>query len=232
MSNYLPESSPQLIKRNEKRLNVLERRANPAGKLTDLDGRVISLDGRVGLLETRSQGVIPSSIVVGSGSASAAADGTITITGCSSVSLNDIFDSLGMGMYDFYFSGITSVDLLAILGRFRAAGTDLSAANSYGAYFNGIVSAASSVGGTAGKTLNSMYFGWGRNSLALNGSAKGHIVSPAVSGVGSTLTTDIYTPNYLRYTMASYTDTTSVYDGLTLFVTSGMFDGKLKIVRV
>lgn len=47
-------------------------------------------------------GQIPSSVVVGSGSASVADDGTVTFTGASSVSLNGVFDGLGADEYEVH----------------------------------------------------------------------------------------------------------------------------------
>lgn len=41
MSNYQPDSNPQLIKRTEKRLKVLERRANPGGRLSEIEERLL-----------------------------------------------------------------------------------------------------------------------------------------------------------------------------------------------
>jgi hypothetical protein len=46
MSNYQPVTQKELIRSNEKRLNKLERRANPGGRLGDLETRVDQLSGR------------------------------------------------------------------------------------------------------------------------------------------------------------------------------------------
>src|SRR5690606_26653792 len=54
------------------------------------------------MLAVGTKGRIPSSVAVGSGSASVAADGVVMFTGCSTVSLNGVFDGLGMDIYDIY----------------------------------------------------------------------------------------------------------------------------------
>jgi len=76
-----------------------------------LVGRVGVNEGDIADLKYTAQGVIPSSIVVGSGSASVAADGTVTFVGASSVALNDAFDGVSpdMSLYEISFQLVTSV---------------------------------------------------------------------------------------------------------------------------
>lgn len=176
------------------------------------------------------RGVIPSSIVVGSGSASVSEDGTITFTGVSSLSLNDIFDGIDLDMYEIFFNCIASVDLTNILSRFRtSAGVDLSAANSYGADYYGTVNHVASSGGTSGTTLTSMYFGYGRT-----GSSSGSVIwinKPRGNNVKEQLIRT-YAWNYVDYTMGSYAANTAAYSGLTIFPSSGTMSGTLKVVKI
>lgn len=83
------------------------------------------------LLAGRS--IIPSSVVVGSGSATVAADGTVSFTGCSSVSLIDVFDGLGWDHYIVYCE-ITgqSAGASSFLRLRSSGGTDLTTNYNYG----------------------------------------------------------------------------------------------------
>lgn len=66
------------------------------------------------------QGVIPSSVVVGSGSASVAADGTVTFTDVSSIALDGVFDGLGLDCYEVwgYFLSANG----SVITKFRSGG--------------------------------------------------------------------------------------------------------------
>ena len=73
--------------------------------------------------------IVPSSISVGSGSGSVATQGTVSFSGASSVSINDVFSTT----YDKYllqwsFSGSTSLN---VLFRYRVSGSDNSTTNYY-----------------------------------------------------------------------------------------------------
>jgi hypothetical protein len=72
--------------------------------------------------------IVPSSVAVGSGTGSADSLGTVTFSGASSVSLNDIFSST----YDNYriFISLTECNQAAYLGlRLRVSGADNSTTN-------------------------------------------------------------------------------------------------------
>lgn len=74
------------------------------------------------LLSTQ-RGVIPTSVVVGSGSASVGSEGTVTFTGCTSVSLNGIFVPGGIYRMVTTLAG-TGANTIGL--RMRASGTDMS----------------------------------------------------------------------------------------------------------
>jgi len=99
--------------------------------------------------------VIPSSVAVGSGTGSADTTGTITFTGTSSVSLNDIFSS----KYTNYRLMIrfTSGSASAQVGmRFRVSNADDSS-NAYrrAGYYSGL---ETSIGAIFSNTLSTTYF--------------------------------------------------------------------------
>jgi hypothetical protein len=71
--------------------------------------------------------IVPSSVAVGSGTGSASALGTVTFSGCSSVSLNDVFSST----YTNYRIAInlTSAAASQVLMRMRVSGADNTTSN-------------------------------------------------------------------------------------------------------
>lgn len=70
--------------------------------------------------------IVPSSVAVGSGTGSASALGTVSFSGCSSVSLNDVFSAT----YDNYkvLLTISGANVTGTM-RFRVSGADNSTAN-------------------------------------------------------------------------------------------------------
>jgi hypothetical protein len=193
--------------------------------ITPVSARVTVLENQV------KKAVSPSSIVIAGSGSSASIDSfqIITFTAVTSISLNDIFDGLGLDMYEGDFTCVSSVDLVNIFARFRtSAGVDLSAASSYGALYYGSVSAVASSGGTTSATLAQMYFAYGRNqSLGMNTFAKIDVIKPRSSGFKSLLTR-AYGPNYVDYTMGNHTTDLNPYSGLTIFPSSGTITGSMR----
>jgi hypothetical protein len=72
--------------------------------------------------------VVPTSVAVGSGSASVASNGTVTFTGCSSISVNGCFTT-SFTSYNIIYNAITIGGTASIKVRLRASGTDNSSGN-------------------------------------------------------------------------------------------------------
>ena len=72
--------------------------------------------------------MVPTSVAVGSGSASVASNGTVTFTGCSSISVNGCFTT-SFTSYNIIYNAITIGGTASIGVRLRASGTDNSSAN-------------------------------------------------------------------------------------------------------
>ena len=103
-----------------------------ARDLADLGGNTSQLEQQ-GLVKIK-----PSSVAVGSGSGSANALGTVTFSGASSVSLNDVFSST----YDRYRVVVytTPTANIGISFKFRVAGADNTTANyRYGSFFTNAI---------------------------------------------------------------------------------------------
>lgn len=184
------------------------------------------------------QGAIPSSVVVGSGSASVAADGTVTFSGCSSVSLNDVFPIAEAGaLYEIVVAAIVGTSGAQLYFRNRVSGADVSTASSYGSlrymWYNDS-EFGSGVSAASGNTINNaMEFGWGglganyptlttmlieninsaaRTRFKWHGSGDGTRIE-LINGMGAQ-------------------STASAHTGLTIFPSTGTITGQIKVRRV
>jgi hypothetical protein len=158
--------------------------------------------------------IVPSSVAVGSGTGSASALGTVTYTGVSSVSLNDVFNSTYTN-YRIVGEFSSSTDQEVFL-RLRASGSDLSTS----VYRVGLlqlgVGIASALSATANTSYNSLY-------LSNNGSAQ-----------AAGFVADIVAPNKtqakffssqgtgrLGYWSVAQIQDASAYTGFTILCTGG-----------
>ncbi len=85
--------------------------------------RAVTPEGLKSAVDAAISGVIPSSVQVSGGSASVAADGTVTFSGCTAISLNGIFDGLGGDDYEIV-GHINTTAGSTIYSRLRKAGVD------------------------------------------------------------------------------------------------------------
>jgi hypothetical protein len=98
--------------------------------------------------------IVPSSVAVGSGTGSADSLGNVTFSGCSSVSLNNVFSS-AYSNYRIIVSGMTAAATATLSIRLRANGTDESSGSNFyknhvqGVYATGTTFAYGSNGSTA-----------------------------------------------------------------------------------
>ena len=170
--------------------------------------------------------IVPSSVAVGSGSGSVATQGTVSFSGASSVSLNNVFSST----YDSYKIIVdclpsTTLDLNM---RLRVGGSDNSTSNYNRQYLLGNSTTVSAARST------------GQNLWAINGGASAHrqlldmtIVNPALS-----LSTGMYLGAAMNYDNTgalivihngySFSATTT-FDGLSLFVSTGTMSGTIRV---
>lgn len=208
------------------------RVVTPAGLKYAYDTRVGDVEAAVTALETRPQGVIPSSVSVGSGSASVAADGTVTFSACSSGSMNGWFDGSGMDMYEVFYD-LTLTANTSLLGRLRKSGTDSSTGYNrhanywYGAYADTTAmasnGAASSTALTLGYILSSTPQNTGRIRFASPNKAQTTVADAQFSALGGGFLWANETARHLVST---------AYDGFSFIVGSGTFSGTVKAVKV
>ena len=199
---------------------------------TELSGNRLVVIGRVGgaVRVRAAQGVIPSSVAVGSGSASVDADGLITFTGVSSVSLNDVFDGVGGDVYELYLRAVSSTGAIQHL-RMRASGTDYS-----GGGYDRIA-----IFSNGGSPVTSAY----------SVDTRFCFLSPAGTGPGGPIScrTLFTEPGKSGKTVSVHQATANVgnsvyiwseaaavsagaYDGITLITSAGTLTGTVKVVKI
>ena len=205
--------------------------ATDAETITGTDtARAVTPAGLAAVRARVAQGVIPSSVAVGSGSASVDADGLVTFTGVSSLSLNDVFDGVGGDMYELYVRAVSSTGATQIM-RMRASGTDYSG----GGYDR---TAIFSNGGSPLTSANSADTGF--CYLSPTGTGPGGPIScrtlftePGKSG--KTVSVHQATAN-VRNSVYIWSEAGAVsagaYDGIALITSAGTITGTVKVVKI
>jgi len=171
--------------------------------------------------------VVPSSIVIATGSGSANALGQVSFTGATAVSLNGVFSSQYLN-YRIMWRINTSVST-TLVARLRASGTDNTTASSYvtsGQYFRSNSTNAAFTGVTTAWNIcliNSPGVGRAMGTLDLSSP---NIASQTVgngnsSGHDSTSAMGIFT-GYLH-------SVTTSYDGISFIPNSGTITGEIQV---
>ena len=167
--------------------------------------------------------IVPTSVAVGSGSATTSVLGQVTFTGASSVSLNGVFTSSYQN-YRLVFNASCS-SATSVSCRFRISGTDTTVAEYYHQL---LVASGTTVSGTRTNTATSILFM--NNINTVHDSASAEIYSPQ-----ATKFTQMHIPStttvssiYYQTTAASYNLTTS-FDGITLFSGAGTMTGTVTV---
>jgi hypothetical protein len=170
--------------------------------------------------------LMPSSVAVGSGSATIGGNGNVDFSGASSVSLNNIFSTT----YDFYrvIINVQPSTTLDLSMRYRTSGTDnTSASYNYEAF----IARASGTSGSVSSATNQTSF----------------IIAGTNSGSANALSMDIYKPfnndDFTKHTVLGHMhDSTSYiasfrggvfggstsFDGLTIF-NGGTMTGSITV---
>ena len=174
------------------------------------------------------RGVIPASIAVGSGSASVDANGLITFTGVSRLSLNGVFPDIAGSKFRLDWR-CTNTAAGAVYCRMRNAGTDSVAGYNYiGAYYN------YGTGWTKYQSFGTSLFGYMWPNPVAN--------APAVTATmtldqpGTTAATGCHVVGLVaasdRYRIDEYGESYGKMDGISIFAGAGTMTGTMKIVRI
>jgi hypothetical protein len=169
--------------------------------------------------------VVPTSVAVGSGTASVDTVGTVTFSGASSVSLNGCFTST----YDNYFITLddlvkdTSSGDLQIYLRLRVSGTDLSTGYYWGQHYS---LWGSSTGGQGNLNNGSYFVAAGANST-IKSSSLIWLQNPFTTKMKGfqTLQTRQDASSYA----GGYNSATTSYTGLSIVTASNLLSGTIRV---
>lgn len=167
--------------------------------------------------------IVPSSVAVGSGTASANAAGFVTFSSATSVSLNDVFSTNYLSYLILIdYSSTSNGDTLR--GRLRVSGSDAN--TNYNEQNNSID------GTTISGARNSNQTAWG---LCINGSGSRNLANLVLSSPFETRTTtgfstgvSSYVTIYQRNYYLNNTNATS-YTGFTIYPDSGTISGTIAV---
>jgi hypothetical protein len=197
------------------------------GSTTALGTRVTALE--VAGTTTNRSGLVPvtpTSVVVGSGSATVTANGLITLSSVSSISLNSVFTSTYQDYFikvDLNFSTNTAPNV-----RLRAAGTDTTSGYWSGRLYQ--------IDGTIGGQNNSTNATWGLTAtavqkyygnmtmykpFAINNTYSHHSIFAITGASDATVIAE-------QQATQAYLSTTS-FDGFTLYGSAGTVSGTLQV---
>lgn len=172
--------------------------------------------------------IVPSSIAVGSGTASVGTTGAITFTGVSSVSLNNVFSS-SYRNYRMTLSVPVSSALTSVSIRFRTGTTDNSS-NLYYQYWT-LKRITGTLQDNSGGPSTS-YALLSKNSTNNLGTWTGDIMSPNVTSQSTNATgLAVGSDGSGSYNLFSTVlfDATTAFDGLTILSSSGTMTGSVSI---
>lgn len=233
-----------LLRNIQGRLGTLERQPRP-GSYGQSSIESFTLDQlAAGAFDTRyyteaeiaamfagvKKGQIPSSVVVGSGSASVAADGTVTATGCSSVSLNDIFDGTGPDIYQVIVDGDLSASA-TFSCRLRASGSDTSTGNHVYIGVNTVLGS----GPSRTSTTTATSFGFFMPSAAGSTSVQGNMMlfGPNKTPATFHLLNSISAAAGDRwFWQEGGNDGGGIRTGLSFICSAGNYTGSIKVVKL
>jgi hypothetical protein len=178
---------------------------------------------------TSLQGVLPSSVDLGSGTASVASDGLILFNGCSSVSLNNIFNGLGGDTYDVFINSVGSVANYQFL-RLRQGGLNISG-TSYNRVGETTQLAAGPTRSTATGTSEFSYL-FPFTTAIPNISARITVFTPMKTGSIAQCLTEALSAASDRFKWSEYGQGSGGCDGLSLIALAGTMSGTMKVVKV
>lgn len=173
--------------------------------------------------------VIPTSVNVNSGSATVAADGTITFSGMSTIGINGCF-SAAFRNYRFVLSDLqaSNPNYPGITFLLRNAGTNVTTE-----YWNWGVRAVSSAGitqrganSTSGMEIVST-IGWGGKYAAVTADVNTPFIASNTTILSSAVGFDA--SSALWQSQSCFKNDTSSYDGMSFTISSGTAVGTLKI---
>lgn len=195
------------------------------------NGSKNALSSRLTSLEATPSGlvpVIPTSVSVGSGSASVSSTGVVTFSGASSLSLNNCFTNT-FQTYRFVLDTTGSPTGAAVYLRFRNAGVDNTGANHY---YGGVWSRTS--GSPMGWTSSgsATVFDIGRISSDWRLGSAFDVYGTRRTGQPARISGSFVAhdgTSIMHVTLGGHAEQLAPYDGLSLSLSSGTITGTLQV---
>lgn len=185
--------------------------------------RNVNTDTGIGTLNAMGlKNVVPGSVAVASGSATTNSNGTVTFTGVSSISINNVYAS-AYEKFRVNIKVLSSANNIDLFWQNRAANSNY-AINYFGA---GMISTYS---GSYGNTnpVNNGSRGW---LNVMSSSSNNHSSVEVIPAAGNTsFTNTAYTPYASAIILSGYESPTATKpDGFTLYSASGTFSGTINV---
>jgi len=174
--------------------------------------------------------IVPSSVTVGSGSATTSTNGQVAFTGVSSVALNGVFTS-AYDNYRILFRPTVASTTQNITARLRVGGVDASGAGTYRetAIYNNTSTTVASATGTA--TL--WYFNQQTSATYQEQTLYiADLFGPAIAATTIGMTQEMNTtttPLYQVYLTSLLHTVSTAYDGLNLIASAGTMGGTISV---
>ncbi len=171
--------------------------------------------------------IVPTSVAVGSGSGSVGTQGTVTFSGASSVSLNNVFSSTYKDyVIQLNFTGSTDNTFCM---RLRNGTTDNSSANYYSVGIYQTIAASTPTGGSIGGPATYWWTGESRNGLQQSNVI--HIHQPFDTAYTTMNQQQIYAGSVTagQVLSTSSMSVTTSYTSFTLFPLTGTVTGTVSI---
>jgi hypothetical protein len=175
--------------------------------------------------------VIPTSVAVGSGSGSVSANGAVTFSGVSSLSLNGCFtsayDSYRVVLANFTF---TNAGISDTYWRMRASGTDAAGATDYAVHYARVYTTGTSANaGSNGQSVGSLAYkstgGYGSITMDISHPAQ---AAPTIN-LFSTLNYQSDIAGYIWASGGNVHKLSNSYDGMTFLPALGSMSGTMRI---
>jgi hypothetical protein len=180
--------------------------------------RNVNTDTGIGTLNAMGlKNVVPTSVAVGSGSATTNANGTVTFSGATGIRLNGVFTSTYRN-YKVVLDATVASAIQSIYIRYSSGGTDSTTTDNYGAWGRSRENSTAANGGTIGANYGFLV----DTSTSTGVAASIDIFKPQIADATRYLanTFGFDSASYVGYVGGIKTGATS-FDGINLLTASG-----------
>ena len=171
--------------------------------------------------------IVPTSVAVGSGSATTSANGLVTFTGASSISLNGVF-SATYNNYCFKFSTSAISTTNNILFRLRSAGSDTSTST----YLQSSLISSDNTASASYETATSLELMFSTRSANADTMVNVELQNPFLAVFTNYQTRSWHIANsqaWLQYLKGGYQSGATSFDGMSIVCSTGNITGRVSV---